>query len=392
MNRPIRCIWFCLYLLVFTYQGQGQVYPSGSRTRFDPYLRQQVPLDRQTDVGYRSNRSRVGSYRSRSSLSHLYLGPMSNYNLPVVRSLQRKNAYLDPMTSWYGTSPEWRYMRSSPYSTGLSGTQSIIKQRSSMLDPNPSYLPSPSGPNVGTNVDSTYRLKQWRRAPVVPHYDRRYQQTVKPDTTFSQLGGTTFKPSGQYVRRGTGELITGPVNERLLRSSLFRGARPATSEELAQFGTYIEELDIQRKTKSTGLMNRPIGTPIGQDLTDTSDQGISQDGLSRSIAAATRELTGNSWATSGDVFTRMVSPVGEQSGIRPGVAQMGSSGPGLARPVGPQSETGGAAKALGPQLPPTMVSEGVPAEVLRTFVGTEQSQVNRYLAEAEALLKAGQYY
>ena len=45
-------------------------------------------------------------------------------------------------------------------------------------------------------------------------------------------------------------------------------------------------------------------------------------------------------------------------------------------------------EAMLPSVPPA----DVPAQPLRTFVGSEQSQLNEYLDEAEALLHAGRYY
>jgi len=94
---------------------------------------------------------------------------------------------------------------------------------------------------------------------------------------------------------------------------------------------------------------------------------------------------------SGGTLARPYGRLGDAEEGEPGSALLrGRSA--LAQPT-PLAEIRGQVEA-GPEAtkPPRLQPADMLAQPLKTFVGSEQTQLNKYLAEAEALLHAGRYY
>jgi len=333
--------------------------------------REMVDSARQIDGYHTTDRAVIGRYRQRpvGSLSSMYPGTRYNYNSPVFRSMQRRNAYLDPMTSYYGTSSEWMRMRTSPYSVRPLGSLNVVKQR--------------------------------RFGPTLPKYDPRYRNSIRPDAAINQLDPKSLQRQNRYSRYDSRDLIVTPVEERLLKSHLFRAARPMASSGLKDLSGFVRELEARKPKTAMGFVHRPVGMPPDEGAGGIGSQGTDDDGLSRLMSAGMRSFTGESWSTAGDVFARMRmlgssmhKPIGLPAGLTGTVTSAGKQKR-LMSPRGLQGvpATGGLAyEAAAGESERGYAATVAAAETLRTFVGTEQSQVNNYLAQAEELLKTGQYY
>jgi len=115
----------------------------------------------------------------------------------------------------------------------------------------------------------------------------------------------------------------------------------------------------------------------------------------------------SSLAEAGDVFAgmrrvsgRLRAPLGVSRGagteVEAGPAATARRQAALRRPLGPKTGIPSGLPEAGPtratpEPQPSPAAE-LAAQPLKTFVGTEESVMNRYLADAEAMLKSGQYY
>ncbi len=233
--------------------------------------------------------------------------------------------------------------------------------------------------------------------------------------------GTSLAMPTRLVRANSGMPVTGQVNNRLLENPLFAGAfrevavtdlarlaqhdpdlarrlnLPPTPQPLARQGDLIESVDLRTRSfeaEDTRLDTRRYldRSPTEQDPSplDRVLQRAAQDGdispyLLRPTENATPpggltqpfEGTGQPLvgplAEAGNLFSRMREVVDMQMvmAAQPGLAVAPSASLPSKRTIEPQLD----------ELP-----------VLRSFVGTEQSILNRYLNTAEKALRAGEYY
>lgn len=245
------------------------------------------------------------------------------------------------------------------------------------------------------------------------------------DTTGSLLSESALTtPSLHQVqpmvtRLDTGREITGPVNERLIESSLFSHVRMVPAAELA----YRAEWE----RAGSSPMRQPLDLRVGAESVAQADPGWVDrrtypgetgpiDGLldrepgampylpgdAQRVGMADRYARGEFLPATGDVFTGMQRATGQL--LRPlredPADRLGEDHPDLADAgmlIQPREEDVESADAphrarledLEMDVPVEVV---VPAEPIRTFVGTEESVINAYLAEAEKDLREGQYY
>jgi hypothetical protein len=241
------------------------------------------------------------------------------------------------------------------------------------------------------------------------------------------------------IRRTTGEPVTGPVNPYLLHSPLFGAVRqvPGAAPGEEEIGTDLRPRvrppdpaghpprtsdDVPKPTgelvtASRAPLNRPLATPLdrllgrGDAVPAAQPQAGGIPGPARPGAAGTSDDRPGAGGTApsllarlsdaGDIFTGMrrakaqlLQPIGGTAGPLAEAGRVpGAPATGLLRPL-----TDGTAEprdADAEAAPPAAAAAArgpVATEPLRTFVGTEASRLNRYLADAEELLKSGQYY
>lgn len=245
---------------------------------------------------------------------------------------------------------------------------------------------------------------QLRSSYMLPQPDLRATPSDPLDTARSSLVGRPLSVQPQLVRIDTGQAVTGRVNPQLLASPLFGAFRQVPVGDLAakaeqnplqptsptspldlRVGSRtpvdlrVDRLVDRRAVDLRSDADRLAGLPPGTSLTGEGEPGIA---------------TGLSGMTTASLFDRMQA----------------AAGGALARPLARPGETAEEAQPRGTLLQPTAASVQqaetvaqaqpvLPEAVrggfdapLRSFVGTEESAVNRYLKQAEDELHAGNYY
>lgn len=250
----------------------------------------------------------------------------------------------------------------------------------------------------------------------------------------SSASGNLLKVPNQVVRATTGQPFSGSVDYRLMGNPLFAGAfRQVSAAEIA---------DQARPGLGEALAAGPGGPMPAAQLRGPVDLRIKAGPQDQRVATGRmpiRKLGASAQATLNNVLARAAqdgdyvqagpgqnrispSPVGSAglpggltSTPKPGttglaradvygwIRQMSQKQGGQMPPVGAAGAVVGgppgmAAEARargGPAGPTAMALAGEEAGAigpLKTFVGTEESEVNRHMAYAEAALKAGRYY
>lgn len=244
----------------------------------------------------------------------------------------------------------------------------------------------------------------------------------------AQPGASLALPT-RLVRTDTGQFVTGRTNDRLLRSSLFRGAFrevPVTNlEEAAQAQAHLgaamrqgdgvqgpldvrvrdfqpEDPRIMKPTAPTQeAPDRRMGSSLDQILAraaadgdweasllrrpDSADRTAERRRMARGAPAPSTRLTG-SFRGADNVFNRMLDIRDEITG-----------GTGTTAEGERQARPAGAPGADQPDDPartrrPAVVPEEIQFTRLRTFVGTKDSVLNQHLANAERALQDSRFY
>ncbi len=299
--------------------------------------------------------------------------------------------------------------------------------------------------NTGAIVTGLNRpgTSQVKTPFIVPRENLRVQPT-SPLISSQTATGSLLQVPTQIARIDNGRLITGPVNERLLRSPLFGAVRTVPADVLAaeaqaergdprQAATggpldtrvsRLEPLDTRINPSTDTRVNvarSPLDRVLGRDKppaeSDTRrgvpldqqrpapDMGAGNPRPGEPSGAPQQRMPGGPMVVHGDVFTSMRAataqlrrPIHDAGGA--GQAQADgqpANGPALARPIKPITGV----TREGEQTPPPggltkdqLVATGgdIASTPLKTFVGTEESAVNKYMSQAEKLMRAGQYY
>ncbi|UCD30246.1 MAG: hypothetical protein JSV03_07195, partial [Planctomycetota bacterium] len=379
MDRKSMWILISSLLLWVAGAAQGQMYQPQQRVISNPYPRQPwivYPLDRR--MYYPANSNLMGSPMLRGYSTMRYPTRIYSSTPLIARQLQRTYDSLDPMTQLYERSSQRLFGGSNSYSTGSSSNQSLTGRRRSIYDPTPYSTPTLTAPNSASFLGSTYQQQQFSVVPKTSQFELNERQLKGLETAISSVGGTSPQQRQRYIRLDTGDIITGPVNERLLRSTLFSVMRPLTAQEMQKLGDSTDHPSSQRRSTAAGSFRRPIGRDI-----------YASD--SRSAGQTEKEMIGSSWSTSSDVFTRMRkissqflkppgTPIGGQLAPEMETAEVEGSRSQLVRSMAPpvggvDSGSTEGAGAVEFQQPFTAI-EAAAGEELRTFVGTAKSRVN----------------
>lgn len=201
----------------------------------------------------------------------------------------------------------------------------------------------------------------------------------------------------EIVRVDTGQRLTGDVNTRLARSPLFGNLRAVPMSQLAsesaagqgralESGAYVDMRS--ERSRLVDLRVRP--EPLDSRLPDGDPHSLENVLWGQSpVVDSTGPI--RDWSEAGDVFTRMRMLADSGTGDRAEVTPP-RTGP-LPRVEGQEVGPGLRTEPDGttPGVRPGTAAAGSLGAV-SSFVGTEDSVTNRYLARGEELLKAGEYY
>jgi hypothetical protein len=187
---------------------------------------------------------------------------------------------------------------------------------------------------------------------------------------------------------GRGQVRMLPVPELADQTRQNEALRPTTIQPIDRRVSTFEPMDIRVQP---GAIDRRVepGVPVEGVAPAPSRpgeleaEGAPVSGAPDIYAAMVRER--------GGTLARPIGPTGVQEGDEPGPAMLKARSV-MAQPA-PHVEMQRQIEAEREGVEPLPVPpEEVPTQPLRSFVGSEQSQLNEYLAEAEALLHAGRYY
>lgn len=207
-------------------------------------------------------------------------------------------------------------------------------------------------------------------------------QPVNPLDAAGAAGNTALSLSPALVRMDNGQPLTGPVNQRLANSRLFGGVREIPLDGLAaqarrDAGGALQPMTVDRRPGSpedirreTAEQQRAPGAPDGSKLLGGDAGGLRMPRETGS-PADTSDIFGLMRRASGGALTRSLTATPERTTIAQGEA------------------------GAGPRLPagkPSELTDENASGLLRTFVGTRGTALNERLAEAEELLKQGQFY
>ncbi|GMU23942.1 MAG: hypothetical protein AMXMBFR13_40190 [Phycisphaerae bacterium] len=274
------------------------------------------------------------------------------------------------------------------------------------------YSPSSTVANTGAIIAGLNQPGSSQLiSPYSPARPDQRQNLTNPLTGADAAGGSLLANPSRLIRIDNGRPITGQVNERLLGSSLFGAVREVSVADLAaeaRQGTGGGPVDLRVRTalpggrSEAGVLRRQV--PAQQDDGVLAEPGRAPglEGRPPGLRSDSGEESADVWAPgtgsllgSPDVYAGMRRATGSlarplparpQPGM-PDAAVAGTPSPGGGRPG--EAATGLPGQA-GQSLPTP--SGEIPIGPVRTFVGTEASALNRYLAEAERLLNEGQYY
>ena len=264
------------------------------------------------------------------------------------------------------------------------------------LSRTPYYSPSSAVANTGALVAKLNR-------PGTSQLNSAYGPARAPDARLTPSNpldvpnsgpGSLMSESPRLVRIDTGQAITGPVNPRLANSALFANVREIPLESLADQakrgeGRAQTATPEDAQAKAAEEARREAANRANQPST-TAQPGQEQPNPQGTPEGASSRLMSNSktssLASTGDVYGRMRVA---SSALAHRLPTIGPEPTGVtAKPGTPESRTptGGT-----PQMPPPQPAEESLGPI-STFVGTQNTAINAHLAEAEDLLKQGQYY
>lgn len=253
---------------------------------------------------------------------------------------------------------------------------------------------------------------------MVPRADLRAQPINPLTAAEANLRSGSLNVAPRVERIETGQVVTGQVNPRLLSSPLFANVRAVPVDTLAAeaqpgmaLGTgQVAPLDLRVSPSMVDLrVDQRTSPRPGEPLRDPGlNPEAVRDGMlpvpgtpADATAAATGQRPGDAATNriapqAADVFTSMrlasrglAAPLpSDTSDDR----QAKEAGPRLARPIEPITPPTAALTAGLEGPPPSARADAATEAPLRTFVGSEESAMNRYLAQAETMLRGEQYY
>ncbi len=307
----------------------------------------------------------LGSYQptySRDSQSRGY-SSIESYNAPA------RDRVVDT-TRRFGDEPEDIYMPArSRFSALPYGLSDYYQFQNLVRETSPTALKRQLEIHYGSDLSRSASSNPFLSRTYTPNsFTNPGELRSFYDDRIAGASTMTPPPGTQWVRSDTGTEITGPVDGRLMQSSLFNSARLVPRE------------------KSTDKRER---SATGQTLLRSRDREQRDDSADRQLlryhTSPEKEAAGTgtpSWAsptlspeltaTSGDLFSLMQAQI-EQN-------QQNAS---------LDMESGTDRLHF---RPPAATQPGEGASTLKTFVGDGPAPVNTYLEQAERALKSGQYY
>jgi tetratricopeptide (TPR) repeat protein len=207
--------------------------------------------------------------------------------------------------------------------------------------------------------------------------------------------GALLSVSSRLVRIDNGQSLTGPLNQRLLGSRLFGAVREVSLDALA---------DQARQGNGGALYSQP-GSSLTRSLDDARRESAQRAEQQRAAAQSGQNWSGSDQPSNRDYGDtgagRLATPPKEGSLASAGDVydQMRRKSGTLARTLSSGIEPPTVAgrdtdknRLQASGTPPAELSHEDTFGPMRTFVGSQASVMNARLAEAEALLKQGQYY
>ncbi|HOA75051.1 MAG TPA: hypothetical protein PL151_14705 [Phycisphaerae bacterium] len=309
--------------------------------------------------------------------------------------------------------PNSFYLGASPSGTGLSGTgliggeigslpsDRLSTYRRDSVDINtlrrlsvaPTATALPYYPQSSTVLETGQILRGLNRpgtsellSSYVPLQTNFYTQPVNPlDASRNRLVGAPLSVDSRLVRVETGNVLTGPVNRRLLDSSLFGSVRQVP---LSQIAGEAGVNGVPTVNPRAGLPDRAARTGEQQRL-DGTDGSLQDRGLTPRTADPWRTPSILGEPGTGDQPTGLPSD-GTQARLsrrlgEPEVSGDTATGT-LARPLGQPEEAATGQNALRRGLGPV---EGGP---LPLFTGQVEERTKKELDAASELLANKQYY
>jgi tetratricopeptide (TPR) repeat protein len=323
------------------------------------------------------------------------------------------NNYASPLVAGTGLAGLANYNLSTVNTNGLPSSALTPFDRESINEATvtaPGYIPGTlSGRpyySVSGTVTSTGAIIAGLNRPgtsqlITPYTPLYSEQRTTPINPLEKAppSGSLLQVAPRLVRIDNGQPLSGPINQRLLTSPLFGAAREIPVNALAeqavghdgaaltprpserpinpeaqiaqQRAAQLEQQQLQQQQQQRRAMIQPGENQPTENEPTGGAAGEARVGRLRSDQGA------GSLANTGEVFASMRKQTSS-----------------LARPTTGRPETTTLA-----QRPPRPGAGPAPGLIerealgpLRTFAGTQGTALNRYLHEAEDLLKKGQYY
>ncbi len=239
----------------------------------------------------------------------------------------------------------------------------------------------------GLNQPGTSQVRSEFIAPRAESRTRLTNPLAQQDANLLQAPSLL---SSRLVRADTGREIQGPVNPRLLSSPLFGAFREVPLAEAAAQARRDRGLatGLRQPEDLRAQAAGPADLRAGQGLDVRAWEPDRESPLDRLLGGRSSPtdvdgrmppgVQGTQRPTDADVFADLQGAL-----VRPTIAPPDEQGPG--------QTTAEPAASPSPQGPTGMLA-AAGEQPLRTFVGTERSAVNAYMAEAESHLKSGHYY
>ena len=278
-----------------------------------------------------------------------------------------------------------------PYFSSSSTVTNVRSILAGLNRPGTSQLKSPyTVPNPGPVTEPTDPLAMANKSPSgsllgVPNY------LVRGTGSLSDVQNGSLLSSALM---GQGQFRALPIPDLTNQARWDEALRPVGIQPVDMRVGKFEPLD---RRVQPDLIDRRVGGGaldggVGRGLVQPGEGGfpMGEAGAEGAPGLGAPDVYSTMVRRSGGTLARPYGRPVDTEG-EPGSALLKSRSA-LAQPT-PLAEIWGQVEAgLEATKPPRIQPEDVPAQPLKTFVGSEQTQLNKYLAEAEALLRAGRYY
>lgn len=232
------------------------------------------------------------------------------------------------------------------------------------LNRTPYYSPSSTVANTGAIVAG---LNRPGSSQLITPYGAARPDPIQTPTnplTGAATPGNALSLSSQLMRIDNGQPISGRFNQRLLGSPLFGAVRAVPIDEIAA---------QSRRGTGSALTPDPLGRPLDQrpdPLLTTPDDEEQNDSILR---------------------PGLRTAQGEGTLVGPGQVRRPTADHDTATPFAPPEETPDTTGGRAP-TPAGQVDLGTPQAPMKTLVGKQTGAANLRMAEAEELLRNGEYY